>query len=170
MAVLARVVDEGLGTVIEDQAAGALDLQEEHVHGVRGPGQFQPAPGQQLLLFYLAAGVVAALVAALVLLHVRRQGVDGLLIAGLAGTAGPDAGLIVAGIGDAGGDFHPLEILEEELRFGIQTGQQRLQAQQGAFHVAPGQAQAGAVDGHGPGGLALDIAQGFPHRRRHLAP
>ena len=58
----------------------------------------------------------------------------------------------------------------EELRFGIQTGQQRLQAQQGAFHVAPSQAQAGAVDGHGPGGLALDIAQGFPHRRRHLAP
>ena len=58
----------------------------------------------------------------------------------------------------------------EELRFGIQTGQQLLQAQQGAFHVAPGQAQAGPVDGHGPGGLALDIAQGFPHRRRHLAP
>ena len=94
--VLSGIVDIGLCAVVEEKLAGALDLQEEHIHGI-GPGHFQPPSGQDSLPVDLPAGIIFPAVRSFVGGHIRRNAVKGLgqAFLGPALVARPEAGLII---------------------------------------------------------------------------
>ena len=71
------------------------------------------------------------------LAQIRRHTVQRGRVAGLAGTACLDDGLIVSRKGSAILELHPAEPLRQQAGFGVETGQQGLKAIQRLGHIAP---------------------------------
>ena len=71
------------------------------------------------------------------LAQIRRHTVQRGRVAGLAGTACLDDGLIVSRKGSAILELHPAEQLRQQAGFGVETGQQGLKAIQRLGHIAP---------------------------------
>ena len=140
-AVLPGIADPHHSAVGQAQPARALDLEEEEVDRVGGPGDFEAAAGERPVLD-LGALVIRDDDPVLEPAAARRSGglggggvdfdevgrlaVDRHLIAGLAGARAGDLGLEIAG--DEGGavaDLDELEMLGEEGRRRARSGRRR---------------------------------------------
>ena len=128
-AVLRGIADPHHAAVGQPQPARALDLEEEEVDRIGRPGELEPAPGKRALLdrgavvigdvmALLVDPAAAALARSAGLASSRSGGrpVDRHVVAGLAGAAAADLGLVIAGgEGGAVADLDQLEMGCEEI-------------------------------------------------------